>query len=99
VVSPDRPASSNFAATTINEVIVSTLWTGVERSGGRTLIRRSSANPSRLSLGIAAGSGETARSASGQSVSGVHRPAAWRLIIPSDEVPDPGRQQCGDWND
>jgi hypothetical protein len=34
------------------------------------LIRRSSVNPSRLSLGMAAGSGETARPASGKYVFG-----------------------------
>jgi hypothetical protein len=33
-------------------------------------------------------SGETARPASGKSVSDVHRPAAWRLINPSDKVSD-----------
>ena len=65
---PRTSASSSLAATTINEVIVSTFWTGLERSGGRTLIRRSSANQSRLSLGITAGSGETARPASGKCV-------------------------------
>jgi hypothetical protein len=41
-----------------------------------------------LSLGIAARSGETARPASGQSVFGAHRPAAWQLTISSGKIPD-----------